>query len=92
MKDTARAHLNHRSRTRVVSYAWGVPGGFDETRMDRLLYEARAAGVISMHDAGRGQAVWFEGPPGPALRELRERVLEIAGPTVRPNRRDGVVL
>ena len=52
--------------------------------MDKLLYAARDAGVISMHDSGRGAMVWFEGPPGPALRALVAKVMTMLPPGVVP--------
>lgn len=71
--------MTHRpSRSRIVRYGWESPSGFDESAMDRLLYAARAAGVVTMHDAGRGRVVWFEGPPGPALRSVRDQAHAIA--------------
>lgn len=82
---TQRPRTKHRSNTRIVHYGWGLPDPreagcyvrdiFDESAMDKLLYAARTAGVISMQDCGRGATVWFEGPPGPAMRALRDKVL-----------------
>ncbi len=82
-----RRRIKRSSNTRIVTYGWSlpdpkapgycVPSIFDEGAMDKLLYAARAAGVIVMHDAGRGAIVWFQGTPGAALRALRDQVLSM---------------
>jgi len=45
-----------------------------------VIERAREDGVVTEFDTGRGQVVWFQGPPGERLRALRERVLELLGP------------
>lgn len=80
-----RPRVKRRSSTRIVCYGWSLPdpreeacnvrGIFDEAAMDKLLDAARAAGTISMGDAGRGAVVWFEGQPGAELRALKAQVL-----------------
>jgi len=37
---------------------------------------AKSDGVISTFSGGRGYCVWFQGPPGEALRQLKRRVSE----------------
>ena len=72
-----------RSSTRVVTYRYEVPGGFDESVVEPVIERAREAGVVTEYDTGRGQVVWFQGAPGDGLRALRERVLELLGPRAR---------
>lgn len=66
------------SKTRIVGYHYGWDGlDFDESPMERVLGKAKAAGVVSEFDTGRGNLVWFEGPPGKALRAVRTQVLAL---------------
>ena len=63
--------------TRVVGYRFG--GDIDVARVAALLDRARAIGVVTQFDstksAERGKdVVWFNGPPGPAMRKLRDEV------------------
>ena len=63
--------------TRVVGYTFG--GDIDLSRVTRLLESARARGVVTQFDstksAERGKdVVWFNGPPGQALRRLRNQI------------------
>lgn len=68
------------SKTRIVKYAYD--GAFDEEAVGRLLSRARAEGVISEGHSGSssdlGTIVWFEGPPGQKLRELRRAIVRLA--------------
>jgi hypothetical protein len=64
--------------SRVIGYRLEAPHGFIETTMEALLRQARAAGLVTAYDTGRGRVCWFNGRPGPELRALRDRVLEIA--------------
>ena len=78
-----RREQRKRGSSRSVGYAFHVPDGtgysvrdvFDETAMEKLLGAAKVAGLIHQFDTGRGANVWFYGIPGPALRELRDKVL-----------------
>lgn len=63
------------SKTRIVGYRYVAE--FDETPVEKVLEAARRDGIVTEFDTGRGQLVWFEGPPGAALRGIRERVREI---------------
>ena len=63
------------SQTRVVGYRY--EGAFHETTMETLLEKAQAAGIVTQFDTGRGQLVWFNGPPGAALRKVRDQVKAI---------------
>lgn len=72
------------SKTRVVSYEYTAE--FNETPVERVLVAAKAAGVVTEFDTGRGNLVWFEGPPGAALREVRGKVLGILGDYARDPR------
>ena len=73
------------SKTRIVGYAYD--GAFDEPACDRLLEKAKSTGVITQFDCGSrsdlGTVVWFEGPPGQLLRELRRAILRLAPPGKR---------
>lgn len=72
------------SKTRIVGYTYIAE--FDETPVERVLESAKAAGVVTEFDTGRGNLVWFEGPPGAALREVRGKVQEILGTYARDPR------
>jgi len=64
-------------RTRVVQYRLESPGGHSDCdEAEALLMRARADGLVSEFDTGRGSMLWFEGRPGADLRDLRQRVLE----------------
>lgn len=65
------------SRTRIVKYDYA--GEFDEAAMERILQRAKAAGAVTEFDTGRGHLVWFEGPPGAALRAVRREVWDLLG-------------
>lgn len=45
----------------------------NETRCEALLEQALADGVITQHDGSRG-FFWWEGPPGDAMRALRDAI------------------
>lgn len=61
------------SRTRVVHYSFDVECGGDFVfDVEARLAKAKAAGVITNYDDGRNRIPWFEGPPGAALRQLRD--------------------
>lgn len=72
-------HTPKRSGSRSVGYKFGYDSDieFDETAMEKLLNSAKAAGVVTEFDTGRGHVVWFNGYPGKEMREVRKRVLEI---------------
>ncbi len=78
----ARPGVKKPQVCRSIGYYWRCPEGacFDETKMDRLLYGARAEGVVTEHDSGRGTVVWFNGPPGAALRAVRAKVIALLPP------------
>ncbi len=81
----AAAKKRAPSKTRIVSYKYD--GAFDEPAVDRLLDRARRDGVITECDCGSrsdlGTIVWFEGPPGPRMRMLREQIFALAPPDRR---------
>jgi hypothetical protein len=63
-------HTKHQSRSRGVGYAFEAEEfSFD---VEKRLAKAKADGVITEYDDGRGRNPWFNGPPGPALRALRD--------------------
>ena len=62
-----------QSCTRTVTYSYH--GAFDEVAVERTLAAALAAGVVTQYDTGRGSFLWFNGAPGQALRELRNRLV-----------------
>ena len=72
-----RRQRERPSRSRVVSYEVEAPSGasFDEAPVERLLARARDRGVVTAYDTGRGDVVWFQGPPGPDMRALRADVI-----------------
>jgi hypothetical protein len=64
--------MPHISKTRTVGYTFS--GAFNESAMETLLRRAQLDGVVTQYDTGRGRLVWFNGPPGAALRALKARV------------------
>ena len=65
------------SMTRVVGYSFG--GDIDLDRVTKLLDSALARGVITQFDSNKSMergkdVVWFNGPPGRALRGLRDQI------------------
>lgn len=83
----------HRSKCRSVLYGWRSPDGaagdlFAEGGMERKLARAKAAGIVSEYDTGRGRLVWFEGCPGAALRALRDEVRAALPAHALPIRRE----
>lgn len=63
------------SKTRIVGYQ--VDGDLQGTNADRVLYDARARGVVTQYDVGR-QITWWEGPPGQRMRDLRRDMDKLA--------------
>ncbi len=70
-------HPRRASRSRSIGYA--LVGPLDDARADTLLHAARDAGIISEFDSGRGDFLWFNGPPGARLRAFRARLLADVG-------------
>lgn len=65
-----------RSKARVICRL--VEGPF-LTDPEPILQRALSCGIISVYDDGRGEMCWFDGAPGPALRELHRLVLRCKG-------------
>ena len=68
------------SATRVVCYQFG--GDIDYERVMRLLKTARDRGTITQFDGNKSMTrgmdvVWFNGPPGRVLRDLRAQIAEL---------------
>ena len=64
-----------RSSSRVVQYRLHSPTGtLDDSLAETLLAAARAAGIVTNYDAGRGHDLWWEGPPGAAMRAFRDEM------------------
>lgn len=73
---TMTAHRKPTSRSRSVIYAF-FGDGVNETRgalldCEKVLAKAKASGVILNYDDGRDRDPWFEAPPGPRARALRD--------------------
>lgn len=74
--------MKRPSQTRVIGYCYGVPDGkgylvcnaFDESAVEKILKKALQSGIITQYDTGRGQMVWFNGPPGEKLRAIRNQI------------------
>ncbi len=62
---------------RITGYTYIA--SFRESVIEKVLEKAKAAGVVTQYDTGRGELVWFNGRPGRALREVRNRVLALLG-------------
>lgn len=65
------------SVTRAVGYRYR--GDIDVDRAMRLLAKARDQGVVTEFDSNKScsrgmDVVWFNGPPGRALRDLRASI------------------
>jgi hypothetical protein len=65
------------SVTRVVGYRFG--GDIDLDRVTKLLDRALANGVVTQFDSNKSMergmdVVWFNGPPGRSLRNLRDQI------------------
>lgn len=77
-------------KTRVVCYWFVGPFTFDiYARLER----AEREGVITTWDDGRGDIPWFQGPPGPKLRELKREFVAGGGlpfgrPFTHPDQRE----
>ncbi len=74
------------SRSRTVMYAF-IGEGVNETRgalldCEKVLAKAKADGIITNYDDGRDRDPWFEAPPGPDARALRD-VFLAAGYVIR---------
>lgn len=65
-----RGHRHGRSRDTGFYFT----ARFNEAAVEKLLEQARARGVVTEFDTGRGRIVWFNGCPGPALRAVRDAV------------------
>lgn len=65
-------------KTRVVGYT--IYGSFVESAVEAILIRARTKNVVTEFDTGRGEMVWFNGPPGAELRELRKQILQLIQP------------
>jgi hypothetical protein len=65
--------MGHRRnpKSRVVGYT--IWGPFSKDPVP-VLERALANDVITQFDDGRLDAVWFNGPPGKALRALRDEI------------------
>lgn len=66
-----RAQSNKPSKSRSVFYS--IDGPFI-SHPRSLLEKALKDGIISQFYAGRCELVWFEGPPGKQMRELRNTI------------------
>lgn len=80
-------HTKHRTKIRTVNYCFFGPG-VNETRgalldCEKVLAHAKAQGIITNYDDGRDRDPWFEAPPGPEARALRDKFLA-AGYVARP--------
>ena len=65
------------SVTRVVGYRFG--GDIDLDRVTKLLDRALVDGVVTQFDSNKSMergkdVVWFNGPPGAAMRALRSQI------------------
>jgi hypothetical protein len=65
------------SATRVVGYRLG--GDIDIARVMKLLERAHVQGVVTQFDSNKSMehgkdVVWFNGPPGRAMRSLRAQI------------------
>ena len=79
------------SKTRVVSYVFENDHSFSYPfDVEARLRKAWRDGVITTWDDGRGSAPWFQGPPGPAIRALRDEFLKAGGIILPDDKRVGL--
>ena len=77
-----KASLKKPSKTRTVHYEFVGPFNFDVVAR---LKKAERDGIVSIWDDGRQDTPWFEGPPGKAIRDLRDEFFQGGGlPFGRP--------
>jgi hypothetical protein len=70
----SRAGHGRASSSRMTGYRVIVPDD-DETRVVKLLERAEVAGTVHRGQwSNSGGWFWFNGAPGPAMRELREAI------------------
>ena len=65
------------AKTRAIGYE--IEGDLQGTSAGLILEKALEAQLITEFHVGRSMT-WFNGPPGTPLRELRDRLLALAGP------------
>lgn len=64
--------------SRSVTY-WLQGRPFDESVAEKLLLKAKEEGLVLEFDTGRGDALWFNGRPGPELRALKKKLAVVVG-------------
>lgn len=72
-----KAKKRKPSMTRVVGYRFG--GDIDLDHVTALLNEAQRHGVVTQFDFAKSMTpgqddIWFNGPPGRAMRALRAQI------------------
>lgn len=72
------------SKTRVVIYWFRFDVQPAPIDIDKILKRAELDGIITVWDDGRGRIPWFEGPPGPKIRALRNEFLRAGAVQERP--------
>lgn len=70
--------MGAKDKTRVVAYKF--EGEIDDCAAEQLLANARAHGVVTQYDSGRGHFLWFNGHPGKALRAVRDAIRNLVKP------------
>ena len=70
-------------KTRVIGYAF--EGLEDVDPAERLLRAGIVAQTVTQFDTGSGGFIWWNGPPGEAMRVLRDQIAAMPG--ARPVRR-----
>ena len=73
-------HMKHTSKTRTVIYIFFGEGAL--LYCEKVLAHAKSQGIITNYDDGRDRDPWFEAPPGPEARALRDKFLD-AGYVIR---------
>jgi len=66
--------MNH-GKSRDIGYCFA--GEFSESDAEAILSKAKARGVVTEYDTGRGRIVWFNGHPGPELRAVRDAIRHV---------------
>lgn len=86
-----KANQRKPSKTRIVAYVFENDHSFRYPfDVEARLRRACKDGVVTNYDDGRGYAPWFEGPPGPTMRALRDEFLKAGGIILPDDKRNGL--
>jgi len=70
------------SKTAAIGYRFEGLSDADLSAVEKLMGAALAKKIITQYDTGSGGFVWWNGPPGSEMRELRRHVAALPGAKV----------